>query len=1354
MKEPMFKFSVPLAAQSFTAIKTYSEEEVKQYKAFLSMLENDELCGFVCFTPDQIRLIVDSGATACISNSLSDFTGPPRAVQPTTLSGIGGGLKVKGIGTARYKLAGNIELLIEDMLYVPDCPSRLLCPQQLLEQLNIGFHIDKDEDNINACWLSIPIGSESVKFPLHLNPRTNLPMLSTAPGISSCSDSNDSFDFTHKLAAFTGTAFETDGKPSAKSNRGVTSTQETSKKLSARETLLLQWHERLGHVGMEQIQFWARQGLLPGELLKSGPLPKCRTCLEAQSKKRAAGTSPIRKQTELEVQPGEIASVDQLVSPCDGLLLTTRGAPTKQRYRYVTFFVDHATRYIFPWFHSTNNVHDTIKAKEQYEAFSHTHNRTLCHIHGDNGTFSAAEFRSDALKKGQTQSFCATGAHWQNGIVERTIGIVTTLARSMLSHAMRQWPEMINEEFWPFAVRQAVNILNMLPRTKHQVSNHQKFTGERPPIKPTDFHVFGCPSYVLDEKLQNNKGGLSKWANRSRLGVYVGHSNAHAGNVLLIYNPQSTHSSPQYHCILDDGFSSIADLSPSPDKSADLKEYSWEPAQYSAENGVTPYHYTFDSFWDIDNQSLSTGRKILKVRKPTKQPTDSLPDSVVNNEQTSSEQAWSDDATGTNSNQIRGDVRRSSFSEGASAHQEEQHSTTLPQSHRMDARANFAEFKSQPKTAALYKRKFSGFTSNDDSNPPFDFASSKRQKGIDGAVISFPKFHRQPSEPRKEYETRISAAYLSAAEDIFADTSQFLQTDAANANIDPHCFTSELGNADTLTRSKMLRADDKDDFLKAEVKEVEGLTKLGVYELVQRRSLSPSTQYLHSVWSYRRKRHVDGTLLKHKARLCADGSREKKGVHFDEVFAPVVSWSTVRLLLFLSNTTKLASRQIDFVQAFTQAAPDRDIYMEVPAGWTVDSPAAQSSRPTLRQAKEGERTNKEFVMKLKRNLYGTRGGARAWWLHLRKGLMKRQFVQSETEPCLFIRKDCILICYTDDCCLFGPNQKALDNVIADLRKEFVLEDEGEIKDFLGVRVSNDRANGTITMTQEGLIQSVLQQVGLPVDDDKRKVQPKFTPAIGILHADTIGEERQQHWNYRSVIGKLMFIANNTRPDIAFAVHQAARYSTNPKKSHEIAVKHICRYLWLTQNKGLVCRPNGDGELNAYCDSDFAGRWHESTTHLRESVLSRTGYVLMFCGCPILWASKLQTEIALSSTEAELYALSSCMRVILPMRRVFKEISRLSFITNLTLNGSKILSHALKPTKVYEDNQSCIIVATSDHIKPRTRHLATKYFRFKDEVQAGRIQVVKVHTKDNVSDIFTKPLVKDVFEHLRRLLMGW
>ena len=234
----------------------------------------------------------------------------------------------------------------------------------------------------------------------------------------------------------------------------------------------------------------------------------------------------------------------------------------------------------------------------------------------------------------------------------------------------------------------------------------------------------------------------------------------------------------------------------------------------------------------------------------------------------------------------------------------------------------------------------------------------------------------------------------------------------------------------------------------------------------------------------------------------------------------------------------------------------------------------------------------------------------------------------------------------------------------------------------------------------------------------------------------------------------MYLANNTRPDLSFAVHQCARYAADPKRSQKEAVKHICRYLWLTREQGMICTPTPDGELNAYVDADFAGRWHQSTSHMRESVLSRTGYVILYCGCPILWASKLQTEVALSSAESEFMALSACMRVILPMRRLVQEISKHSFLSDMPLNGTKILSHRLKASKVFEDNASCIVMATSENVRTRTRHISTKYHRFKDEVRRGKVQVVKVDTKQNLVDTLTKSMVKDTFEYLRFRLMGW
>jgi hypothetical protein len=106
-----------------------------------------------------------------------------------------------------------------------------------------------------------------------------------------------------------------------------------------------------------------------------------------------------------------------------------------------------------------------------------------------------------------------------------------------------------------------------------------------------------------------------------------------------------------------------------------------------------------------------------------------------------------------------------------------------------------------------------------------------------------------------------------------------------------------------------------------------------------------------------------------------------------------------------------------------------------------------------------------------------------------------------------------------------------------------------VNDYLGIRINKNNMTKTIELTQPGLIESILQDLHLLHDS-----KTKSTPALGILYPDKDGHPRQDTWNYRSVIGKLNFIAQNTRPDITFAVHQCARFSSNPTALHELAVK--------------------------------------------------------------------------------------------------------------------------------------------------------------------------------------------------------
>jgi len=147
--------------------------------------------------------------------------------------------------------------------------------------------------------------------------------------------------------------------------------------------------------------------------------------------------------------------------------------------------------------------------------------------------------------------------------------------------------------------------------------------------------------------------------------------------------------------------------------------------------------------------------------------------------------------------------------------------------------------------------------------------------------------------------------------------------------------------------------------------------------------------------------------------------------------------------------------------------------------------------------------------------------------------------------------------------------------------------------------------------QTGLIDSIIRDTGL-TDGKTRE-----TPVDQILHPDKDGPPRIEKWNYRSIIGKLNFLAANTRPDISMAVHNCARFCNNPTLLHEQAVKRIVRYLILTKDKGMILTPKNDFSLNMFVDADFAGTWHKEYAHLRDSVLSRTGFIITFCGCPII-----------------------------------------------------------------------------------------------------------------------------------------
>jgi hypothetical protein len=225
------------------------------------------------------------------------------------------------------------------------------------------------------------------------------------------------------------------------------------------------------------------------------------------------------------------------------------------------------------------------------------------------------------------------------------------------------------------------------------------------------------------------------------------------------------------------------------------------------------------------------------------------------------------------------------------------------------------------------------------------------------------------------------------------------------------------------------------------------------------------------------------------------------------------------------------------------------------------------------------------------------------------------FTQSATDSCLFLQKDCIIVVFVDDCLFFAPEASTINSVIKALSKNFKLKDEGDVSTFLGVQIRKDPVAKTISFTQPGLIDQLICDLGIT-----EASAGKDTPVDSILNPDPEGPLRTESWNHRSAIGKLNYLAHHTQPDISMVVHQCARFCAARKAPHEFAVKRIVWYLLATKTQGLLLRPNRSFSLDMFVDADFAGCWHKEFSHLWDSILSRTGYTVAFCGCPISWAS--------------------------------------------------------------------------------------------------------------------------------------
>ena len=212
--------------------------------------------------------------------------------------------------------------------------------------------------------------------------------------------------------------------------------------------------------------------------------------------------------------------------------------------------------------------------------------------------------------------------------------------------------------------------------------------------------------------------------------------------------------------------------------------------------------------------------------------------------------------------------------------------------------------------------------------------------------------------------------------------------------------------------------------------------------------------------------------------------------------------------------------------------------------------------------------------------------------------------------------------------------------------DFDLDIEDDFNSYLGIGIE-EFPDGTRHMTQKGLIKKILKTAQM------ENCNPNWNPCTQItLGSDPDGEPfNNQRFSYASIVGMLLYLSNNTRPDITFAVSQVARFTHAPKASHASAVKIILRYLARTPNHGIIVKPNGTYNLQCWVDADFSGLYGKEPEQKPASAKSQYGYIVSFAGVPLVWESQLISEICLSTLHAEYVGLSSAVREVIPLQKL-------------------------------------------------------------------------------------------------------
>jgi hypothetical protein len=487
--------------------------------------------------------------------------------------------------------------------------------------------------------------------------------------------------------------------------------------------------------------------------------------------------------------------------------------------------------------------------------------------------------------------------------------------------------------------------------------------------------------------------------------------------------------------------------------------------------------------------------------------------------------------------------------------------------------------------------------------------------------------------------------------------------------------------------------------------EMDTIKERGVWTLVE---LPPGRKAISSRWVFAFKLNAQGEIVRFKARLVAKGFSQIEGEDYNETFAPVAKFQSIRALLALAAQKGYFVHQMDVTSAFLYGDLDEEIYMQQPEGFIVPG-------------------KEHCVLRLHKALYGLKQASRAWYHRFDSVLKTFGFTRSRVDHCVYyLRRSgqvVIIFIYVDDSGIVSSSLHLLGQVKEFLHAHFAMKDLGEAEYVLGIQLIRSPDLKSIILSQKAYLLSILTRFGMK---DCAPVSTPMDPKLKLLPSPP--DSQPVDAPYAAVIGSLMYAMLGTRPDLAFAVSYLSRFTARPSAEHWTALKRVLRYIKGTLDYGLVYSSTASSPgLLGYSDADWAND--------EASSRSVGGYVFTLAGGAISWSSTRQHCVTLSSTEAEYVALTEAAKEALWLRLFMEEIGH-PLSTSLELRA---------------DNAGAIALSKNPEFHKRTKHIRIRYHFIREVVADGSISVTFVPTTQQIADILTKPLGRILFSRFVEML---